>query len=528
MAFGLVAGKLEDMSDAWDCVVVGGGAAGLSAALVLGRARRRTLVVDAGAPSNTPAHGIGGLLGHDGRPPAELYERGRAELAAYPSVEVRQGEVVKGRHGFTLELADGTVEQARRVLLATGMDYRLPDIPGLDELWGVSVFHCPFCHGWEVRDEPLAVLATGERAVHSALLLKGWTDDLVVLTGGAGLDDAQLEQLAAAGIAVDDRPVARFVARERVLEAIEFVDGSVLPRRGALVATTLHQRATLAAQLGAAGTPSPLAADGLVVDAFQRTSVPGLFAAGDVSAQMPQVAAAVASGSLAGAAIVQSLLGEDVGLPVPPWPERANEAAEHWEQRYAERDRIWTGRVNAQLEAEVAVLPPGRALDLGCGEGGDAVWLAENGWRVTAVDISQTALDRARTEADARGVGERITFERHDLSDTFPSGSFDLVSAQFLHSTVRLERPQILRNAARAVNPGGRLIIVDHGGVPPWSTRVPHDHPFPSADEVLADLDLPEGEWDRVRVETVEREATGPSGERVTIGDNVMVLLRRA
>ncbi|WP_308289838.1 NAD(P)/FAD-dependent oxidoreductase [Mycolicibacterium mageritense] len=244
------------MDNVWDCIVVGGGAAGLSAALVLGRARRRTLLIDAGAQSNSAAHGIGGLLGHDGRPPAELYAAGLAELAAYPSVELRTGEVVTGEPGFVLELADGRRERARTVLLATGMEYRPPKLAGLEELWGNSVFHCPFCHGWEMRDQPLAVIAQGERAVHSALLLRGWTDDLVVLTDGAsGLDEAQVKQLDAAGIGVDERTITRLVADGGALTAVEFADGTRLARRGALVASTLHQRSPLAAQLGAVSAP---------------------------------------------------------------------------------------------------------------------------------------------------------------------------------------------------------------------------------------------------------------------------------
>ena len=135
------------MEKSWDCIVVGAGAAGLSAALVLGRARQRTLVVDAGRQSNLVAHGIGGLLGSDGRPPAELYAAGRDELAAYPTVELRSGEVVAGERrnpGFMLDMADGSREMARRVLLASGMDYRFPPLPGIPERWGRSVFHCPF------------------------------------------------------------------------------------------------------------------------------------------------------------------------------------------------------------------------------------------------------------------------------------------------------------------------------------------------------------------------------------------------
>jgi SAM-dependent methyltransferase len=207
--------------------------------------------------------------------------------------------------------------------------------------------------------------------------------------------------------------------------------------------------------------------------------------------------------------------------------ESAGTAQEYWEQHYGERERIWSGRVNVQLASVAAELTPGRALDLGCGEGGDAVWLAERGWQVVAVDVSETALARAAKEAEARGVLDRIDFQHHDLSDSFPDGVFDLASAQFLHSTVRLERPQILRNAARAIAPGGLLVIVDHAAPPPFSKKVPHDHPFPSAQEVLAELNLPASEWDQVRVEVVDRAGTDPDGQPFTWQDNLMVLRRR-
>jgi thioredoxin reductase len=308
------------MDTTWDCIIVGAGAAGLSAALVLGRARRRILVVDAGGQSNRHAHGIGGLLGHDTRPPADFYAAGRRELAAYPTVELRAGEVVGGERcdeGFVLELADGSEERAPRVLLATGMQYRAPALDGIEERWGRSVFHCPFCHGWELRDRPLGVLDPGASGVHRALLMRGWSDDVTLLTGGpAELGEEDRARLDAAGVTVDERPVAGLRGPGDELTAVAFADGSERECAGLLVAVTLHQRSSLAGRLGAAAAePNQLAADGLRVDSGFRTSVPGLWAAGDVIAAMPSVANSVAAGSTAAATIVQDVMAEAHGLP---------------------------------------------------------------------------------------------------------------------------------------------------------------------------------------------------------------------
>jgi thioredoxin reductase len=307
------------VNEPWDCIVVGGGAAGLSAALVLGRARRRTLVVDAGLPSNRFAEGMGGFLGQDGRPPAEFYAAARRELAAYPSVVVRSGEVTDGEQrdgGFVLELADGGRESARRVLLATGMDYRYPDLPGVAERWGRSVFHCPFCHGWEVRERPLGVLDRGESGVRRALLLRAWSDDVTLLTNGpAELDDADAERLRAAGVAVDEREVAELAGRGHELSEVVFADGSTRACGGLLVPVSLHQRSPLAERLGAAlAEPTPIVADAVQANARQQTTAPGLAVAGDAAAHMPSVANSVAAGSVAAAMIVGDLMEEARGV----------------------------------------------------------------------------------------------------------------------------------------------------------------------------------------------------------------------
>ncbi|OBI78110.1 class I SAM-dependent methyltransferase [Mycobacterium sp. E740] len=203
-------------------------------------------------------------------------------------------------------------------------------------------------------------------------------------------------------------------------------------------------------------------------------------------------------------------------------------AKQHWEERYNEKERIWSGRANIRLVEVASDLDPGTALDLGSGEGGDAMWLAERGWQVLAVDISETALRRAAEDAAARGVDDRIEFRQHDLSEGIPAGEFDLVNAQFLHSTLPLDRPAILRAAARAVRPGGLLLIVDHSGPPPWVSKLDgHDHTFAPPEEVVAGLDLVETEWEPARIQTPTRELTTPDGEPTTWVDNVIILRRR-
>ncbi|MEU0568781.1 methyltransferase domain-containing protein [Nonomuraea sp. NPDC005983] len=205
-----------------------------------------------------------------------------------------------------------------------------------------------------------------------------------------------------------------------------------------------------------------------------------------------------------------------------------DEAERFWEERYQERDRVWSGRANPVLVDVVGPLPAGAALDLGCGEGGDAVWLAGLGWQVTAVDVSATALSRASAAAEAAGVEARIDFQRHDLAHSFPSGAFDLVSAQFLQSPVEFPRDRVLRAAARAVASGGLLLIVEHGAFPPWA-RHHEPHPrFPSPEETLAVLDLSPGQWRTERLGSPEREATGPDGQRGTLIDNVVAVRRLA
>jgi len=199
--------------------------------------------------------------------------------------------------------------------------------------------------------------------------------------------------------------------------------------------------------------------------------------------------------------------------------------AEHWDERYSERARMWGGNVNASLAGVVDGLVPGRALDLGCGEGGDAIWLARQGWQVTAVDVSEIALERAGEDAAEAGVADRIAFHVADLEHDFPDGRYDLVSAAFLHSQLEFDRVQILRRAAEAVAPGGLLLIIEHAEAPPWAQHHHHDR-FATAQESHAALNLPEADWTVLEVGTRDRVGTGPDHHQAELADNVIALRR--
>jgi SAM-dependent methyltransferase len=203
-------------------------------------------------------------------------------------------------------------------------------------------------------------------------------------------------------------------------------------------------------------------------------------------------------------------------------------AEQYWEERYRDEGRVWSGQPNPLLVREAGPLPPGTALDLGCGEGGDAIWLASQGWQVTAVDVSATALRRGADHARDAGVAAKIRWERHDLSRSFPEGSYDLVSAQFLHSPVAAdgEREAILRQAAAAVAPGGILLVVGHAGWPSWQEEPPFDVHFPTTGDVLDALDLEPGRWHVELEEVVERELPDPDGRPGRREDNVLRVRR--
>jgi chemotaxis protein methyltransferase CheR len=204
-----------------------------------------------------------------------------------------------------------------------------------------------------------------------------------------------------------------------------------------------------------------------------------------------------------------------------------HETEEFWEGHYRKSERVWSGKVNAVFAATVEPLAPGRALDLGCGEGADAVWLARRGWQVDAVDVSPTALARAAQHAEEAEVAQQIAFHRIDLAADFPEGRFDLVSAQFLQSPIEFPRDRVLRRSWSAVAPGGVLLVVEHAAAPPWSglAHAEHAH-FSTPQQTLAALGLAEGEGQVERAETVERPVTAPDGTPAVLLDGVLVVRR--
>jgi thioredoxin reductase len=236
-----------------DVVIVGGGPAGLNAALLLGRARRRVLVCDTGAPRNAPVAHLHGFLSRDGLPPSELGRLGREQLGAYGSVELRQVQVEAATtgdgEGFAVTLADGTREAARRLLLATGVVDQLPAIDGLAGLWGRSVFNCPYCDGWEVRDQPLAVLGSDEQALQLALHLTGWSDDVVWCSNGP-LPQAAGAQLTARGVRLREEPIASLEGADGQLARIVLATGESVERRAAFLHPPTRQRSALPGELG--------------------------------------------------------------------------------------------------------------------------------------------------------------------------------------------------------------------------------------------------------------------------------------
>ncbi len=315
----------------YDVVVVGGGAAGLGGALMLGRSRRSVLVVDAGEPRNAPASGVHGLLTRDGMDPAALLRVGQEEVRGYGALvvdgRVASAERVEG--GYTVTLEDGRRAGARRLLVTTGLVDELPDVPGVRERWGRDVLHCPYCHGWEVRDLPIGVLASGPVAVHQALLFRQLTEDLTLFLHTAPEPTGEeLEKLAARGIAVVEGEVAALEVHEDRLTGVRLQNGEVIPRGAVVVGPRFAARAGILAGLGLEATAHPSGmGEHVEAGAMGLTSVPGVWVAGNVTDPTAQVLASTNAGAMAGAAINVDLMSEATQEAVAAYRDRLSSTA---------------------------------------------------------------------------------------------------------------------------------------------------------------------------------------------------------
>jgi len=314
----------DQLRDGYDVVVVGGGAAGLSGALMLARSRRSVVVIDAGAPRNAPADGVHGLLARDGITPAELLARGRAEVRGYGG-HVVSGEVVAAAHdgdrvgalaredGFVVGLADGRTVLARRLLVTTGVVDELPELPGLRARWGRDVVHCPYCHGWEVRDQAIGVLASGPMAMHQAMLFRQLSADVVYFSHTTPPPTGvEAEQLAARGVTVVAGEVASLEIADDRLVGVRLSDGTVVARDVLAVAPRMVARGGVLAALGLAPVAHPSGmGEHVPADATGRTGVPGVWVAGNVTEPAAQVGAAAAAAATAAANLNADLVAED-------------------------------------------------------------------------------------------------------------------------------------------------------------------------------------------------------------------------
>ena len=297
-----------------EVIVIGGGAAGLSAGIALARSRRSVLVIDAGEPRNAPAEGVHNFLSRDGIGPRELVETGRQELRHYG------GEVLAGRvqsaepvsDGFVVVLEDGSRLRARRLVVTTGGVDELPSVEGLQEHWGSHVLHCPYCHGWEARDQPIAVLATSPASVHQALLFSQLSDEVTVVAHSFDPDEEARTLLAGAGVTVLDATVRSVEADGGAVVGLRLESGGVVPATAIVVSPYVRVRSSLLSSLGIEALPHPSGmGESVEVDPMGQTSVPGVYAAGNLTDITAQVMGAAAAGTRAGAAVNADLVMTD-------------------------------------------------------------------------------------------------------------------------------------------------------------------------------------------------------------------------
>ncbi len=455
-----------------DVIIIGGGSAGSAAALQLGRIGRSVIVADTGEPRNAPAAHMHGFPGFDGVSPAEFVRRAHADLGPYDVqildefvTGITHDESTPGRLRFDVEFESGRHVSARRVLLATGLTDLLPPLPGIAAEWGGRVIHCPWCHGWEWRGRRITVIDTDGAGPHQAGLFAQLSGQVTLIsTHPDSTDPDERDRLSTLGVTIDHRS-AIGVGDSTGTFAVDLSDGTALETdvvvigpRFAANASALGNLVTVDDHVSGMGTVVP-------TDEMGRTPRPGIYAAGNVTDPMLQVLHAAAHGSRVGVAINIDLAEEDLER------RRTSVAsAARWDRRYADHgEQMWSGRPNGSLEVELADQPPATVLDVGCGEGADALWLASRGWRVTAVDISTVAIERAGRAADE--AGREVDFAAVDLVTEPPlPASHDLVVISY----PALELPDgrtAMQSIADSVIVGGELLVIGHAITDPEAVK---------------------------------------------------------
>lgn len=462
-----------------DVAVIGGSAAGLAAALQLSRQGRSIIVVDGYRPRNAPASAMHSYLGHEGRSPSDFLTIARTEVRSY-GAEILEGtavDVARDSDGFRVSLSGGHVIIARRVIAATGVADELPAIPGLAEHWGASVIHCPFCHGYESRGRRIVALLTSPAGLHALPLLRQLTERLTIVVDASVLGGEELlSDFRTVGVQVIVSSAERILNDEEgKLRGLLLSDGREISADTIFVGPRLHAQVAPFKRLGLATSEHPSGIGSYIeADAVTgSTAVPGLYATGTLTAPALQVLPAAASGAQVGAMVSMDLAKEDLSTGIRPVAHAAD-----WDTRYS-GNLQWSGNPNGSVVAEVSGIPPGSALDIGSGEGGDAFWLAERGWKVTASDISDRALERVRAEAQRRNLPVETLHADANAVNPFAGHRYDLVTASYA-SIPRTPDRRGTANLLDAVAPGGQLLIINHdvSGIP--GTHVHGDTQFTS------------------------------------------------